>query len=239
MECVRTSVTLLGTVMRRATKAPMMAMKATSILWTGERNIKRMTTLSKPTILYNNILLLIGFCRRSSSISKETAFACHTPGNRNRRKTTKAGKVNMHPRPQLVMNVMKLIPFLERLPAMIRFGGSPTIVMAPPMLEKIAKHTRNGTGSCLMNEQIFTVTGETRRTAVMLGKNADEMPVMPQMTRRRGKGRPLVHFAAYTALVPRTPVFPNSSTMIIIPVSKANVASSTQLMIIFISGRKP
>ena len=62
--------------------------------------------------------------------------------------------------------------------AMMMFGGSPTRVAAPPMLEAKTSAIRNGTGLMSRRSQTSSVTGAISRTVVTLSRNAEATAVM-------------------------------------------------------------
>ena len=74
----------------------------------------------------------------------------------------------------LIMNSTKPMPALL---AMIMFGGSPTMVAAPPMLEAKTCESRNGTGLRLRVRHSERVIGTARTTTVTLSRKADATAV--------------------------------------------------------------
>ena len=72
-----------------------------------------------------------------------------------------------------------------RLPMMM-FGGSPTRVEAPPMLDASTSATRNGTGLSLQPVADEQVTGAMSSTVVTLSSSADAPAVSVQSRTRSG-----------------------------------------------------
>ena len=107
------------------------------------------------------------------------------------------------------------------------FGGSPTRVAVPPMLEAITSAIRNGTGATSIWSHTSRVTGATSSTVVTLSSRAEATAVMTISIAMTRKGRPRARFAAQIARYSKTPVWRSTPTMTIIPSSRKMTFQST------------
>ncbi len=104
--------------------------------------------------------------------------------------------------------------------AMMMFGGSPTSVAVPPMLDARASAMRNGTTGTPRRRQTTNVTGATSSTVVTLSSSADATAVTSTSITMTGNGLPFARLAAQIARYSNTPVRCSTATMSIIPASR-------------------
>ena len=103
---------------------------------------------------------------------------------------------------------------------MMMFGGSPTRVAVPPMLEAMASAIRNGTTGTPSRSQTRNVTGAISSTVVTLSSAAEATAVTTTRMTMTRNGRPLARLAAQIARYSNTPVRLQDATMSIIPSSR-------------------
>ena len=84
---------------------------------------------------------------------------------------------------------------------MITFGGSPTCVAAPPMLEKITCAISTCFGSMFLISQRRIVTGVINNIVVTLSRNADKNPVNKQRINIKGHISPRANLNAYFCVI--------------------------------------
>src|SRR6202047_2920341 len=110
--------------------------------------------------------------------------------------------------------------------AMMMFGGSPTNVDAPPMLDANTSAIRNGAARTSSLSHISRVTGATSRTVVTLSSSADATAVTSTSRIMIRTGDPLARLAAHIAMYSKTPVWRSTDTITIIPNSRKMTSQS-------------
>ena len=103
---------------------------------------------------------------------------------------------------------------------MMMFGGSPTRVAVPPMLEASASAIRNGATGTPSRSQTRNVTGATSSTVVTLSSTADATAVTRTRMTMTRNGRPAARLTAQIARYSNTPVRCSTATMSIMPSSR-------------------
>ena len=103
---------------------------------------------------------------------------------------------------------------------MMMFGGSPTSVAVPPMLEAIASAIRNGATGTASRSHTKNVTGAISSTVVTLSSTADAAAVTTTRIVITRNGRPRARLAAQIATYSNAPVRWITATISIIPNSK-------------------
>ena len=103
---------------------------------------------------------------------------------------------------------------------MMMFGGSPTRVAVPPMLDARTSAIRNGTGGTPSRSQTSNVTGATSSTVVTLSSAAEATAVTTTRMTMTGNGRPRAFLAAQIARYSNRPVRFSTATISIIPSSR-------------------
>ncbi len=111
--------------------------------------------------------------------------------------------------------------------AMMMFGGSPTRVAAPPMLEASTSAIRYGAAGTSSRSHTSRVTGATSSTVVTLSRNADATAVSSTSMTMMGKGRPRAFFADQIARNSNSPVCLTTLTMTIMPSRRKMTFQST------------
>ena len=110
--------------------------------------------------------------------------------------------------------------------AMMMFGGSPTRVAAPPMLDANASASRNGTGGIPSCRHTEMVSGAISRTVVTLSSRA-EAPAVTMTSRTSSvRGCPRASFAEWIARYSNAPVRRRIPTTSIIPSSRKMTSQS-------------
>jgi hypothetical protein len=115
-----------------------------------------------------------------------------------------------------------------RAPMMI-FGGSPTRVAAPPMLEANTSAMRNGTGLISSRSHSSSVTGAINNTETTLGRMADDRAITSISRIMMRSGEPLERLTAQIAAYSNAPVWRMMLTMIIMPSIKKMTSQSIPL----------
>ena len=110
--------------------------------------------------------------------------------------------------------------------AMMMFGGSPTRVAAPPMLEAKTSAIRNGTGLMSRRSQTSSVTGAISRTVVTLSRNAEAIAVMRTSRIITRSPEPPARLVAQIAAYSKTPVWRSTPTITIMPRSRKMTSQS-------------
>ena len=110
--------------------------------------------------------------------------------------------------------------------AMMMFGGSPTKVATPPMLEANTSAIRNGAGLIASRSQISRVTGAINKTVVTLSSSAEATAVTSTNRIMIRSGEPSARLADQIAMYSKTPVCRSTLTIIIIPSSKKMTSQS-------------
>ena len=103
---------------------------------------------------------------------------------------------------------------------MMMFGGSPTRVAVPPMLEASASAMRNGATGTASRSHTRNVTGAISSTVVTLSSTAEAAAVTSTRITITRNGRPRARLAAQIATYSNTPVRCSTATMSIIPSSR-------------------
>ncbi len=106
---------------------------------------------------------------------------------------------------------------------MMMFGGSPTSVAAPPMLDANTSAIRNGAALMASRSQTSSVTGAISSTVVTLSSSAEATAVTSTSRIMIRSGEPLARLADQIAAYSNTPVWRRTLTMIIIPSSRNDV----------------
>ena len=110
--------------------------------------------------------------------------------------------------------------------AMMMFGGSPTSVAAPPMLDANASASRNGTGAMPSCRHTEIVRGAISRTVVTLSRRADAPAVTRTSRTSSFRGRPPASLAEWIARYSKAPVRRRMPTTSIIPRSRKMTSQS-------------
>ena len=110
--------------------------------------------------------------------------------------------------------------------AMMMFGGSPTKVATPPMLEANTSAIRNGAGLIASRSQISRVTGAINKTVVTLSSSAEATAVTSTNRIMIRSGEPSARLADQIAMYSKTPVCRSTPTIIIIPSSRKMTSQS-------------
>jgi hypothetical protein len=103
---------------------------------------------------------------------------------------------------------------------MMMFGGSPTKVDVPPMLEASTSAIRNGATGTSSRSHTRNVVGAISSTVVTLSRNADTNAVTSTSNTMTRKGRPLARLVAQMARYSKAPVRLRTATMSIMPMSR-------------------
>jgi hypothetical protein len=103
---------------------------------------------------------------------------------------------------------------------MMMFGGSPTSVAVPPMLEAITSAIRNGATGTPSRSHTRNVTGAISSTVVTLSSAADATAVTNTSRTITRNGRPRARLAAQIAMYSNAPVRISTATINIIPNSR-------------------
>ena len=103
------------------------------------------------------------------------------------------------------------------------FGGSPTSVATPPMLDSITSPMRNGIIETPRMSAIDRVTGIIRMIVVTLSRIIEISVVANPSDRNTSQGRPFVVRAAAIATYSKKPVSLNKATSTIIPNRRTTV----------------
>src|ERR1700743_1557890 len=112
---------------------------------------------------------------------------------------------------------------------MMMFGGSPTSVAAPPMLEANTSAMRNGTGLISNRSHSSSVTGAINNTETTLGRMADDTAITSINRIMMRSGEPLERLTAQIAAYSNAPVWRMMLTMNIMASLKDMTSQAIQL----------
>jgi hypothetical protein len=112
---------------------------------------------------------------------------------------------------------------------MMMFGGSPTSVAAPPMLDAKTSAINSGTGLTSSASQTSRVTGAISNTETTLGRIAEANAITTISSIMIRSGEPLARLTAQIATYSNTPVWRRMLTIIIIPSIKKMTSQSIPL----------
>ena len=110
--------------------------------------------------------------------------------------------------------------------AMMMFGGSPTKVEVPPMLEANTSAIKKGAGLISSRSQTSRVTGAINKIVVTLSSRAEAAAVTRTSRIMIRSGEPFARLAAQIATYSKTPVCLSTLTMIIMPSSRKITSQS-------------